>query len=714
VLEIRVIERTWSPPEPADLLTLTPAATPTFPTLDLTRPAALDNQLSKGWRFREPPLRFRRAAVIRFWVGEPRPLRLRGFTRFEGPDQNWGPQLSARLGDRPLGTVGLSPTNAEVTFEIPPEALKTGTNRLSLSAPHKGRVMFEALLLEDATTPDEEPTRAVEVLTEGRPRPLPGVEVRHEGPLRYLVQLPRDPQRLELGIACEAGASDEPPRFSIRAESDDRAEILLESQAAYGALRSYQVPLGAYAGGPVRLGLHLSGLAAGARCAWVEPRIRAVEPGREPTPSLPRAKGANIIVVILDAAARDRFGLYGSTNGATPTVDALARESVVFDRAVAQASYTLASTASLFTGQLPPTHGVANGMGRKARELPADTRTFARVLADAGYATIQFTGNPNSVRLGLAQGFGQVRYPDSSGYVRRAEDYQPEIQDWLTTHDEPFFLYVHYVQPHNPYNAAPDRFYVGLDPDYEGRFDGAHETLLPLFRGALEAGPEDVANLRGVYEGNLRYADWALGELLGILGKSGLLEKSVLLVTADHGESLGERGEFGHGKNVHRETVPIPLLVRFPARFGLTGRRQLPLGTVDLMPTLLDFVGVARPEGIWGRSRLAALEDPGRSGWPRPLPSWAGSGRAASVAVYGGGHKYVFDNKTSGEALLTIDKQEDGPDVRDTHPVTFDYLAFASYVPDAPGDGIASADPAEGQGLDDETLEALRALGYVE
>ena len=718
VLEVRSLERTYSAPEPADLLTLTPAATPTFPRLDLTRPAALDNQLPRGWSIRNGPLRFRREAVIRFWIGKPRALRLRGRARFEGPDQASSPRLSARLGQRPLGKVELSATTGDVSFEIPAEALRAGTNIVFLSAPQKGRAIFEALLLEDATTPDEEPARAVEVLTEGGPAPVPGVEVRHEGPLRYLLELPREPQRLEVGIACERGDSDEPPRFSIRADGDDRTEILLQGEAAYGALLGYDVPLGSFAGGPLRLGLELSGLPAGARCVWVEPRLRAVGPAPESAPPRLRAEGASLIVIVLDAAARDRLGLYGSTTGATPVIDDLANESLVFDGGVAQASYTLASTGSLFTGLLPPTHRVAMSSARKPRELPAETPTFAEVLAEAGYATIQFTGNPNSVRLGLGRGFEQVVYPEGHGPVRRATDYQQPIQDWLAGHaDGPFFLYVHYVQPHNPYDAAPDRFYVGLDPAYEGRFDGSHTTLLPLFNGALEAGPDDVAQLQHLYDGNLRFADWALGELLRVLRDRGVLETSVLLVTADHGESLGERGEFGHGKNVHRETVPIPLLVRFPARFGLTGRRQLPLGTVDLMPTLLDFVGVAPPQGIWGRSRLALLEDPGQSDWPRPLPAWAGAGRAGSVAVYGAGHKYVFDSRICHEGLLTVEDQEDGPDVRSDRPVTFDYLAFASYVPDAPDghqDGEVSADPAETPGVDDETAEALRALGYVE
>jgi arylsulfatase A-like enzyme len=204
-----------------------------------------------------------------------------------------------------------------------------------------------------------------------------------------------------------------------------------------------------------------------------------------------------------------------------------------------------------------------------------------------------------------------------------------------------------------------------------------------------------------------------VSELVAALRQRGVWERSVFVLSSDHGESLGERKTFGHGLTVDREVVPIPLLIRLPARLGLMGRRDTPVGNIDVLPTLLELLGVGAPDGTDGRSFLDLLEGrPGGSRWPRPVLSWAGGDKAATVAVYGADFKYRFDSARARERLFSAHEEEDGQNVRSELPVSFDYLAFSSYLPDVAADESLPA--GEAAALDAEALEALRELGYVE
>jgi arylsulfatase A-like enzyme len=606
-------------------------------------------------------------------------------------------------------------------MEGPPEILEPGTNMLTLlrRKPSRGDrrrypLILDELVVEDAEAPRREAVSRVEVVTEDQASAQSGLLVDRPGTVAHLLDLPSTADRLEVGIVCRGGGSDSTPRFRVAVESDRDEEVLLEGEAAYGRLRRDGASLADFAGAPVRLGLEITRLAPGASCIWVEPRVVEAEGrGAESPGGGLRVPGANLIVVILDAARRDRFGLYGSAESATPAIDALARESVVFDRAYTQATYTLASTASLFTSRLPPVHGLTRSNVRYSEALSPAIPTLSEKLKEVGYATAMFSGNPNGMRLGLSRGFGEVQRVRSAGTgVALAADFQEPVLEWVDQNlERPFFLYVHLVQPHRPYDKAPERFYRGLDPDYQGLFTDPNE--MRRRRGPRRVPEEDLRQLERLYEGNLRYPDWAVSELVAALRRRGVLERSVFVLSSDHGESLGERRTFGHGLTVDRELVPIPLLVRLPSRLGLAGRRDTPVGNIDVLPTLLGLFGVPVPDGIDGHSFLDLLEGrPNGSRWPRPVLSWAGWATAPTVAVYNLDFKYRFDSARGEESLFAADEEEDGANVREDHPVSFDYLAFSSYLPDVASDESLPA--GEAAALDAEALEALRTLGYVE
>ncbi|MGH7149073.1 MAG: sulfatase-like hydrolase/transferase, partial [Planctomycetota bacterium] len=260
-----------------------------------------------------------------------------------------------------------------------------------------------------------------------------------------------------------------------------------------------------------------------------------------------------------------------------PTLDALARGGARFEEAYTPVPYTLPAHASLLTGTLPPRHGVRDN-GRHA--LPAPATTLAEWLGARGLATAAFVGAfPLERRFGLAQGFAV--YDDEVGEAgdrfsiaeRRGEEVVSRALRWIAgPAREPFFLWVHLFDPHAPY-AAPPPF-------------GARFASRP-------------------YDGEVAYADACLGRLIEGLGPR--RERTLLVVTADHGESLGEHGEATHGLTLYEPAVRIPLLLAWPGRIGAGLRPRGRASLVDLFPTICEALGFEVPPGVEGASLLGAV-----------------------------------------------------------------------------------------------------------
>jgi arylsulfatase A-like enzyme/Tfp pilus assembly protein PilF len=293
----------------------------------------------------------------------------------------------------------------------------------------------------------------------------------------------------------------------------------------------------------------------------------------------PAPRSLNVVVVTLDTLRADRLGCYGFRGVETPSIDAVAEQGVVFEQATATAPMTLPSHASIFTGLIPPKHGVRDNGGFF---LEADRVTLAERLADAGYATGAFVGAwVLDSRWGLDQGFEVYsdrfdlsRYKVVNlGTVQKPGD---EVMDaalaWLTTvESRKFFAWIHLYDPHTPYE--PPEPYASRYPQQK-------------------------------YLGEIAYADHVVGRLVARLEASGLLDRSVLVILGDHGESLGEHGERTHTFFVYDATLHVPLIVRTP--WGDRGRSRAQVSTVDVLPTVLDLAGLPPQPGIDGRS-LARL-----------------------------------------------------------------------------------------------------------
>jgi arylsulfatase A-like enzyme/Flp pilus assembly protein TadD len=297
-----------------------------------------------------------------------------------------------------------------------------------------------------------------------------------------------------------------------------------------------------------------------------------------------------LVLVTIDTCRADRIGVYGSGLCGTPAIDGIAEQGTVFLQASAPVPLTLPSHCTILTGLYPDRHTLRdNGAGR----LPADARTIAEVLSERGWKTAAFVSAvPVGSEFGTDQGFATYddAFTASSAGATKDESEQAvaeklffeervagETADsalaWLASAREgsdPFFAWIHFFDPHAVYRPPPP---------HSSRY-----------------GP-------GSYEGEVAYVDEQIGRIVAAVG--GAEAGVTVAVTADHGESLGDHGEQTHGLFVYESTLHVPWVLAGP-RVPVGARVADPVSLVDVMPTLLEAVGVPEPEGIDGRSRLAA------------------------------------------------------------------------------------------------------------
>lgn len=643
-------------------------------------------------------------------------LRARPFAFPGAPEQ----RVSVSVNGVAAGVVALADANATHRMPLPVGALRTGWNRLELSHawhrsprevlagnedPRSLAAAYEELRLVRAGAAVE---YGVAELAEGAA--APALAQRGPGAVSWLLQVPDDAS-LELGWVTPSSVEG-PIALQVTLEHDAGMEILVDAPVSSGGSQGERrLDLAPWAGRAARLRLAIEGLPADARWLWTRARL-VCRPRPAPVPP-PALAGTNVVVAILDAAQRERFGIYGGAQGATPNIDALAGEALVFDRAYASAPYTLASTASLFTSLPPGWHGILE----KNHRLGEDVPVLAQILLEAGYSTAAFSANAFVTRrFGMARGFETFRemLHDVPGLpIVPARELNDAAFSWLRERVEedrtgrrPFFLYLHYIQPHEPYDVAPPAFYRDLDPDYDGPIDGSVANMYDIFAGRLRPDARDLLQLQRLYEGNLRYVDAEVGRLLEALRASDLLERTLLVVTADHGEALGERGLFGHNSSVDDAMTAIPLVVRFPASFPgrPRGRSDALVSTIDVAPLVLESVGVPAPDAFAGRNPL-------RTPAVARVIAARTPGARREVAIWFGDRKCILDG-VSGRARVGPAREIDsiGPAAAANQSVTLDLCREAKRSLEADR-RIPRA--AERGALSDQEREALEALGYL-
>lgn len=410
-------------------------------------------------------------------------------------------------------------------------------------------------------------------------------------------------------------------------------------------------------------------------------------------PAVQAAAGKpNVVLVTLDTTRADRMGFLGSTRGLTPSLDALAKTGIVFERAYAQAPITTASHATILSGTYPQFHGVDDF----AVPLPSDLPYVPALLQGAGYQTAAFVGSlildpTNGLAPGFDRGFDrydagyQVRRGGgrSARYAtleRRGAEVVSRARKWLDgTGGRPFFLWVHLYDPHDPYDPpAP----------FKARF------------------------ARTPYDGEVASTDAAVGQLLDGLRVKKLLDDTLVVVAADHGESLGEHGESTHGVFLYDATIRVPLVVKFPRGQASGLRVSARVGLVDVAPTILQAAGVPAPSAVQGLS----LHDLATSAKPTDRPAYSQTDYPSRAFGWSSLAAWRVDQFLFVEAprreLYALDK-----DPSAARNIAGERTAVTGRIGDAmnafrreTSDKARAADESK---VDPDLAERLAALGYV-
>jgi arylsulfatase A-like enzyme/Flp pilus assembly protein TadD len=409
------------------------------------------------------------------------------------------------------------------------------------------------------------------------------------------------------------------------------------------------------------------------------------------SPGRPRWLGGgppSLLIVTLDTTRADRLGCYGYAEARTPRLDALAARGLRFAQAATVTPLTLPAHSSLFTGAFPPSHGVRDNGGFY---LGDDRVTLAETLRDRGYRTGGFiSAFVLDSRWGIHQGFDRyfddfdlAKFDKAAGMdaiQRPGAATVDEVVRWLAEdRSRPFFAWVHLYDPHTPYQAPAE--FASLYP----------------------------ATASGAYDAEIASADAQVGRLLDALDAAGRLSSTVVAVLGDHGEMLGDHGEVSHGFFIYDSVVRIPLILAGPGLASGVVSDQVRI--VDVMPTVLDLLGVPGPAGVQGVSLL-----PLARGERRPLLAYSESwypryhyGWSELVSVQDGRFKLIRAPRKE-----LYDLQRDPAETTDLSAREPARLATLDRALDDLVGGMGPAGTAQGpRAMDPETEERLEALGYV-
>lgn len=459
-----------------------------------------------------------------------------------------------------------------------------------------------------------------------------------------------------------------------------------------------------------------------------------------PAPPLAAAdpRWPNVLWIVMDTARADHLACYGYARPTTPYLDQLAREGVLYEQAISPAPWTIPAHASMFTGLYPRKHQATNAHPFLARSFP----TVAEVLRSYGYRTVGFSSNPSvGPASQLQQGFDQFykvyASPDGAGpgdmdphrFSVPAHKTNAEVRAWLAQHGEdrtPFFMFINYIDPHLPYHPPADYAQQFLAPgiSLETAWQVNQDCRL-YWTGAVEMSEADFAILRSLYDGEIRYLDSQIRDLLDQFRTREILDRTVVIITSDHGENIGDHHLMDHQFCVYDTLLHVPLIIRYPPRFPAGQRVRDIVQTTQIFPTLLDVIGLdweGRDE-LQGHSLLE--EEPPSQPWPRGLAEYdPGLGPQAGMmpaaynrelkTVRDAEFKYIWASDGNDELYHLTEDPDELNNVLAAHPKKAQELRqqlqdwLNSFeVPDL------TATSAEVPAIDEATRQQLKALGYV-
>jgi len=391
----------------------------------------------------------------------------------------------------------------------------------------------------------------------------------------------------------------------------------------------------------------------------------------------------NVLLITLDTTRADHLGCYGYRQAETPNIDWLASQGVRFAQAYAQVPLTFPSHCSIMTGTYPLYHGARNN---GTYHLHPDILTLAEAIKSHGFQTAAFVSSFTvDSRFGLDQGFDLYDDNFKPGQAfkavnaeRRAEEVFQPFSAWLEKRDNrPFFCWLHFFDPHLPYDPPSP------------------------FKEKFLANP---------YDGEIAYMDFYVGQVIAKLREKDLLDRILIILAGDHGEGLGEKGEEGHGVFLYEESLQVPLILyageRLPARKVVKGRVRL----IDIMPTILDMLKMPLPAKIQGQSLLTSLGQRSLKDRPNYIETYfprENYGWSELTGVMDGRWKYIqapreelYDLHNDPEEKNNWAQQKTEVVAKLKEKLTAYFQAYSSSF-------------AQKKPLTEEEREKLRSLGYV-
>ncbi len=613
-----------------------------------------------------------------------------------GPDL----PLSVRLNSTSVGELVLGTASREYRLPLPAAAQVRGDNFLELSVPRQRT--------PSPQDPDQRPLAVA--ISELDVRPF-GARTAQSPPQQTTtgqIDLPpsssaawylRVPEGGQLLVRTRATGSGPSSRVVVRLETDTQSRHLLDAPAE--SARVALSPAGAIA----RVEVANEGSAPvtlqGMEIVW---------PAERPSPAASLAKRPNVIVYLIDTLRPDYLGTYGHPTPTSPEIDAFAAESLVFEHAWAQASWTRPATASLLTGLYPTGHGA----DKEDHALAPDKTTLAEILSAYGYRTAGFVANH---LVGKRYGFDQG-YDDWTEEKESAAQLGERALQWIDAGKGPFFVYLHTMEPHSPYTPE-ERFAAPFA--FDG-YTGDRDTPALLRLGQLgQLAPDGLRYLKWQYQGEVRQNDAAFGALVSALRQRHLLDDTIVVLVADHGEELLEHGGTEHAKTLYQELVHVPLVVHLPTKPLREARIHEPVQQIDVLPTLLGILGIRSSIALPGRDLSAWWL--GRALAPRTLPFLFAEERFTVTnkdAVRLGPLKLIVNNDgqrlwRAGTYLELYDLAHD-PSERDNLearlPITRTFLF--QEIERFRAEQSAAATEGKRLKLSDDERDQLRALGYIE
>ena len=641
----------------------------------------------------------------------------------------------AFLNDAPLGAIPMRAARARYRLALPAAAQRQGMNRVRLvfaetaAAVKAYRKRMSALIYGVATAGVAE--TAVADLTDAAPPVLSieggAVSQAVPGTIGYVFRAPAEGAlRFTPALRpARGGGGAATLRVSLAHDDGGKRELWSESLGPKDhdpVVVKLKVPSGTL----VRLSLSVDP-GRFASIQWRAPRVVGSASG-DALATLPRSpardqradalrkalRGANVLYVILDAAGARHFSSYGYTRRTTPEIDRIASEAVVFEEAYTTASFTLLAMSSAWTSSYPDQHhnGVAYGAA-----LPKDRLTLAELLEASGIPTAGFVSNGLAgPGVGLARGFAQFdevyrRFGSHAGAFRRV------LPQWFEANRERrFFAYVHFREPHFAYDPPPPfNTLFGPDAPLTKAIKTQYDWITDVNWGRVRPTPQQLEHLVRLYDGNLACVDREVGEIRKQMEAAGIWDRTLVIVSADHGDQLYEHSYIGHLDQVYEGALRIPLIVKFPKGAGpLAARRRGFVDILDIAPTIADAFGVLGRGGsdrkFIGRSLLpVALGAPGKE-----AVFARSAGEQPKYALRSGPLKAIYHTaRDAGELYDVVADPDERNDLAAARPLEADYYrqAIRRFILQMRRGPAAVASEAT---LSDDQRENLRALGYLQ